>query len=989
MKKSYCYLTALLATFLFSVAAFAQDIQIKGTVQNESTKEAVPAVSVKIKGTNQGTYTNSNGEFFMSVEKLPVVLVFTSVGYLDQELNVTDAYQKITIEFKINNALGQEVVVAASRTPTRILESPVTIERMSNATIKNVAAPSVYEAITNLKGVDVHTASLTFRTVSTRGFVSSGNTRLNQLVDGMDNQAPGLNFSVSSIVGLTDLDIDNIEVLSGASSALYGSGGMNGTVLITGKNPFKYQGLSFSVKQGIMHVDGRQRKAAPYNNLALRWAKAFNNKFAFRLSAEMIRGSDWQADDYRNKQQIGILSSVVPGTRESDPNFNGVNIYGDETSVNLYQLAALLSSTINSSVLAASGGLVNLQNTANFWFGSTPYPSDAQMAGFAALFPTPDLQAAAQLYAPMYLGVTRNYFGTSTQVTRTGYQERDLVDYNTLNVKVNAGIHYKITENIEASFNSYFGTGTTVYTGANRYSLKNFVMAQHKLEVKAKNWMVRGYTTQENAGDSYVGDALGSFINEAWKPSVNTSSGLPGIAGSWFPQYILAFSEGTRQSSGMAPANTLHNGARSLADVGRFLPGTAAFNAAADQIKATPVNQAGGSKFLDRSDLYAAETQVNISDAGGFSDAIQIIAGLSWKQWVMKSEGTVFADTLSNIKVNETGAYVQFTKPLFNDVLTLSASGRYDKQTNFKGRFTPRFTSTIKVAKDNFIRLSYQTAYRFPSNQNQYINLRLGGGSSFLIGCLPEFQSYYGLNQPGTQGYTANSIIAYRNSAMGPADSALLVPAVYKEVSPETVKSFEIGYKGVIAKKLLLDAYFYYSSYDNFLLGVAVGQSMLGNKLGLYSPFSTNNVSYTQNSDENVKSSGWGIGLDYQLPKNFILYGNLFSDELDDVSAGQVTYFNAPQYRINLGFRNDNFCKGFGFNVVYKWQDANYYEGTFVSGTLPAFGWLDAQVSYRPVKTKSTFRIGATNVFNSYRRTGFGSPYVGGLYYASYSFNIF
>src|SRR5574339_1168345 len=98
------------------------------------------------------------------------------------------------------------------------------VERMSSAVMKNIAAPSYYESLTNLKGVDVHTASLTFRTITTRGFVSSGNTRLNQLVDGMDNQAPGLNFAVSSIVGLTDLDVDNIEVLAGASSALYGSG---------------------------------------------------------------------------------------------------------------------------------------------------------------------------------------------------------------------------------------------------------------------------------------------------------------------------------------------------------------------------------------------------------------------------------------------------------------------------------------------------------------------------------------------------------------------------------------------------------------------------------------------------------------------------------------------------------------------------------------------------------------------------------------------
>jgi hypothetical protein len=92
-----------------------------------------------------------------------------------------------------------------------------------------------------LKGVDITTSSLTFVTPTTRGFNSSGNYRFNQLVDGMDNQAPGLNFSVSSIVGLSELDVDNIELLQGASSALYGSGGMNGTMLMNSKNPFKYQ----------------------------------------------------------------------------------------------------------------------------------------------------------------------------------------------------------------------------------------------------------------------------------------------------------------------------------------------------------------------------------------------------------------------------------------------------------------------------------------------------------------------------------------------------------------------------------------------------------------------------------------------------------------------------------------------------------------------------------------------------------------------------
>jgi hypothetical protein len=50
-----------------------------------------------------------------------------------------------------------------------------------------------------------------------------------------------------------------MELLSGASSALYGSGGMNGTLLINSKNPFQYQGLSFNLKQGINHVDGTRK----------------------------------------------------------------------------------------------------------------------------------------------------------------------------------------------------------------------------------------------------------------------------------------------------------------------------------------------------------------------------------------------------------------------------------------------------------------------------------------------------------------------------------------------------------------------------------------------------------------------------------------------------------------------------------------------------------------------------------------------------------
>lgn len=985
MRKSFSF-SILLATMLLSLVASSQNITVTGKV-TQANGEAVQSASVMVKGTNVGTITDANGGFRINVSRLPTTLVFSSVGFEAHEVVVESATSELNVTLTPATSIGQEVVVSATRTPERILQAPVTVERMNNITLRNVPAPNYYEAISNLKGVDMHTASLTFRTVTTRGFISSGNSRMNQLIDGMDNQAPGLNFAVGSVIGLTELDVDNIELLSGASSALYGSGGVNGTLLLNSKNPFTSEGVSFQIKQGIMHLQDKQRGSSPYYDWGVRWAKTINDKWAFKIASQFTKANDWEAYDYRNVRRTSVTSKVVGGDRVSDPNYDGVNVYGDETTANLQSIAQGAVITALNAIIPALpplGGLPALPVVS--------WSQALQALNHPVLGPT-IRGIVATTQAGFFLdGVNTGIFGSTQNVSRTGYEERHLVDYNTVNYKLTGGLHYKITPRIEASWNSYVGTGTTVYTGADRYSLKGLKMAQHKLEFKSDKWFLRGYTTQENAGDSYQATALGRLMNEASKPSTT-----------WYPQYMFVYYQARKAG---ASDHMAHQQARAFADQGRYVPGTPQFEAAKNDVKSRPIPT--GAKFLDRSDLWAGEGQVGLSDMLGFTNKVNVIAGAQYKQYVLNSEKTIFADSAGKLKPAEYGVYVQLKKALFNETLTLTAAGRYDKHTNFDGRFTPRVTAVFKVAPENYLRASYQTAYRFPTNQDQYINLNTV--STFLIGMIPEFQTYYRANSTNPT-YTAASVGAYRAGSL--ADSTRLVRASFAESKPETVSSYEIGYKAAI-RKFFFDAYVYYSEYQDFLERVAVVQSNNDgwgtgpsgnvNQGQIYNPGSSRNLSYLQNTDQDVNTFGWGLTAQFQMAKGYTLYGNIFSDKLvrnGNIFSGNMvtskdrsmmsmsTFFNTPDYRYNLGIKNENIWKNIGMNFIWKYQTENFYEGTFVTGTLPAFGTLDGQLTYKVPASKTLLRVGATNILNTYHRTAYGNPSVGGLYYVSFGYNVF
>jgi outer membrane receptor protein involved in Fe transport len=914
MLKTRTTIALIFMACLFSLSSFAQTIKVSGTVKNSSSGEDVPAVSVTVKGTSAGVFTSSNGTFSINVSKFPVTLVFSSIGYETQEVTVNSGTEAVSVKLVQTSALGQEVVVSATRVASRILESPVTIERVSASAIRNAPAASYYDVVNNLKGVDVMAASLTFKTPTTRGFNGSGNTRFTQIVDGMDNQAPGLNFSVGSVIGLSELDVDNMELLPGASSALYGPGGMNGTLLINSKSPFKYQGLSFQVKQGMMHTDRKYRNASPYYNWGFRWAEKIGQRAAFKITADFLQAQDWLAADQRNYKRLGTSGGIVPGTRTTDPNYDGVNVYGDETTIDLRLV----------------------------------------------------LNGIAQ-QAPFLAGYINTLTGSPINVSRTGYTEKELIDPETLNFKLGGAFHYKITDNIEAVVMGYWGTGNTVYTGSDRYSLRGLKMGQYKFELNSKNWFLRAWTTQENAGESYNATVTTRLTNEKIKPSAT-----------WYTEYGQSFLNS--KLNGLSDIDA-HNSARALADLGRPAASSAQFKQLFDEVRKVPISKGGG-LFVDKTDLYSVEGQYNFSHVTRkFAD---ILIGGNFRRFVLNSQGTLFADSAGVIPINEFGGYLQVSRKLINEKLTLTGSVRYDKNQNFDGRFTPRATAVYQINKNNNIRLSFQTAYRFPSTQQQWINLNVGGNVQ-LIGGVPEFATFYKFNTNPI--YTLESI-------QGGAPKTTTFPPF----KAESVTSYEIGYKGLVAdNKLLVDVYAYYGQYQNFTVRQLVAQSNNGNPAVFSNPANLTNPAVTRlfsvptNTPNKVTTYGYGIGLEYRLPRNFYVNANASSDILQDVPAGFVAFFNSPKYRTNLIFGNNAFGKDkrLGFNITYRWQDAYFYESDFTTGAISAVNLLDAQLSYRLPKIKSIFKVGANNLLNQYYVQGAGNPSIGGLYYVGFAYNVF
>lgn len=907
------------ALFVLCAGAAWAQTTISGTVKDAAGPLA--GVNVVVKGTVQGTITNANGEFSLRVNQAPpLTLSFSFVGFATQEVEIKDANTSgLDVTLEEQTLLGQEVVVSASRVEESILKSPVTIEKMDLIAIRQAATPDFYDALANMKGVQVNSGSLNFTAVNTRGFATIANTRFVQWVDGMDTQAPLLNFPTGSIMGIGELDIESMELIPGAASALYGPNAFNGILIMQSKSPFEYQGLSAQVKVGMTNSEAAG--SDPLTQYSIRYAKAFNNKFAFKINASIMQATDWLGNDYTTDRINPESTTDLTGLR----NFDGLNLYGDETQI------------------------------------QTPVPS---------------------------IGI----------ITRTGFREEDLVDDREANtLKLDGALHYRINDKMEIFYNYRYGGGSSIYQGTEKYALRNFNQQFHKLELKGSNFYVRAYQSATDAGDSYNLTALGAFMNETYAPSAST----------WVPDFVLAM-------QGYIPGVTAGDptAARGYADRFRPQPGTAEFQNLVDAVKAnqfqkTPTNQytniggitrtvQGGASFFDNSRLRHAEFMYNFRNQISWAD-IQI--GGNFRQYDLFSNGTIFNEApedgvnFERIKIQEFGGYLQVAKTIA-EKLKLTGSIRYDKNENFEGQFSPRLSAVYEVSSNHNIRASFQTGFRNPDTQAQFIYFPSSGGT--LLGSTEANAARYGIHNGGA--WTQESFNAYRSSGgiIDPVtgtptggNAALLQTATLDYVQPEQQKSFEVGYKGLLGTKLLVDLNYYYTSYENFIGGEIVASKNATTHQGraivagsLFSPYT--------NSKQEVTSDGVGLGITYSLPKNFIVNANYnFARYEAEESPSFRAGFNTPENRISIGVGNRKIIDNLGFNVNFRWQQEFQWVSSYGIWNVPEYGVVDAQLNYKLSKLKSMIKVGATNIGGGDYRTNLGSPFIGQQYYISITFDEF
>lgn len=931
----------LILLLLFAPAEIFAQMTIRGKVTDASNGEALFGVVVGIKATGTGTTTDFDGAFTLNVNALPVTLEVALLGYVSQQI-VVNAEVLTNIKLSPNDQIIGEVTVTGDRILEKQKQNPLTVETMDAIAVKECASGSFYESLGTLKGVDMTSASLGFRIINTRGFNSTSPVRTLQLIDGVDNQSPGLNFSLGNFLGACDLDVKRVEIVQGASSAFFGPGAFNGVVNMETKDPWTYQGASVQLRVGERSLVEPQ----------IRFAEAIKNKegydvFGYKICAYYLSAQDWEAENFDP-----IYDS--PNDADNPGRFDAVNIYGDE------------------------------------------------------YFPAMDLSDADPWN---YRAIGAFY--------RTGYQEGDVLDYDTKNFKANLSFHYRL--NPEASYESTeiimannVGTGTTVYQGDNRFRLRNIFFMQNRIEIRKKDsFFIRAYSTREDAGRSYDPYATALRIQEEsrtdedwakvylryWNDSID-----PRIDGTGYPDLVLnpdwngidiedlwlpydyagqrswmnQYNDSLRMWHSMVEnwTNSGNAGLVGIDPTGFYAPDSPEFNEAFSRITSLKNNEGeGGTRFYDKSSLYHFHAEKQFS----FMKLDEWRIGGNARLYTPNSDGTIFSDTGNTRITNfEFGLYTGIEKKMLEDNLILSATVRLDKNQNFDAVLSPAASLVYSPKKNHYARVSFSSALRNPTLSDQFLFLNVGPAT--LSGNLNGRDSLI----------TLDSWSDFR----GTLDRDTLRYFSIDPIRPEQVRTIEAGYRASLTDRLYLDAGYYLSAYTNFI-GFRIGLDIEFDQQAL--PRNVDAFRYSANSSNRVITQGLAVGFNYYLGDYYTINGNYSWNQLvkTDENDPIIPAFNTPEHKFNVGFSARGFKPSqergdeIGFSANYKWIQGFLFEGSpQFTGLVPAYDLVDAQVNYLIAKAHTTFKLGCSNLLNNRAIQTYGGPVIGRLAYISIGYEL-
>ncbi len=900
---------------------------IKGEVIDANSKEPLIGASIVVVGTTDGTITDYDGSFQLKTDAaLPFQLTISYIGYVSVDKEVTSE-EDLSIALEEDAITTEVVEVRGQRISEKQKAAPLTVESLDVLAIKETPSDNFYDGLGSLKGVDLTAASLGFKIVNTRGFNSTSPVRTLQIIDGIDNQAPGLNFSLGNFLGSPELDVLKVDLIVGASSAYYGPNAFNGVIAMETKNPFYQKGLSAQVKAGERGLV----------ETSLRYADVVKNKkgqdfMGYKFNIFYLRANDWKAENYDP-----IDATRVPANNPGG--YDAVNIYGDE-----YVAIGDKSSPSNQWGENAGLGISYRQGYRESDLAS--YDTRNLKANVGLYFRT---QPEKESESPeLILG---SNFGYGTTVYQ-GDNRFSLKNISFFQAKVEYSKRdryfvraYMTKEDAGDSFDPYFTALRLMEEGKSNEFWGNAYV---------KWWK------DNNIGDQMV---------EMGYPELDFGTFPPTFDQATADKWLVENNDQLVEWHKMAQAFANQPGTNNQ---GFLSPGTPEFEEAYNRITTSYSNrEGGGTRFYDKSALYHVHGEYKFTPT--FVD--EWIVGGNVRMYTPETQGTIFSDTAGiQITNSEIGIYTGITKEFFDKKLRTNVTVRVDKNENFDVISTPAASIVWKPSPNNFLRVSFSAGVRNPTLSDQYLNLNVG--RAILSGNLEGVDSLI----------TLESFDVYRQQLRLDSLQYFSIDAV----KPERVKTFEVGYRTTLWNSLYVDAGYYYSVYNDFL-GYNIGiisdfdpVSSLPENTQAYR-FAANSVEQVETQGFAI-GLNYYFGNYYQLNGNYS-WNKLISNVDDPI----IPAFNTPEHKYNIGVSGRGIPvgnKAFGFNVNYKWIDSFVFEGSpQFTGAIPKYQLLDAQVNMYFKNLNTTIKVGASNLLDNKVFQTYGGPRIGRLAYISFLYD--